>query len=423
MTTDLRHVLDFVRRLLRNHPESELRRRLAAKRQSSGLRFPTAYRVSPENLDRCWHALERFSVHRELLADAQTVSQLKSYVRSIENFIGTVKVPVGIAGPLRVNGLFAQGDYLVPLATTEAALVASYHRGAQLITEAGGCTAMLLNEGLSRSPAFVFHGLVESGQFVVWATSQVGVFKELAERTTRHGSLIDMRVAVEGNHVYLIFEYTTGDASGQNMATLATDAIYDYITQHSPVKPVYSCLEGNMSGDKKASFESYLMVRGRKVSAEVRAPPELVRRRLHTTPQQMVAHWSVSAMGGVQSGTVGVEAHYANALAALYIACGQDAACVAESAVGVTRFQVDSQGNLYAAVTMPNIMVGTVGGGTHLPSQRLCLEILGLVGPGRAAAFAEVCAALCLAGELSIAGALCAGRFCRAHRVLGRARK
>jgi hydroxymethylglutaryl-CoA reductase (NADPH) len=128
-------------------------------------------------------------------------------------------------------------------------------------------------------------------------------------------------------------------------------------------------------------------------------------------------------MGGVQSGTVGVEAHYANALAALYIACGQDVACVAESAVGITRFEVDSDGNLYAAVTLPNIMVGSVGGGTALPSQKACLDILGVAGPGKAAAFAELCAALCLAGELSIAGALCGGSFCRAHRVLGRTRK
>jgi len=128
-------------------------------------------------------------------------------------------------------------------------------------------------------------------------------------------------------------------------------------------------------------------------------------------------------MGGVLSGTIGVQGHYANGLAALYIACGQDAACVSESAVGVTRFELGDDGSLYAAVTMPNLIVGTVGGGTGLPSQRACLELLGLAGPGNAQALAEVCAAVSLAGELSIIGALAAGHFTRAHRQLARGTK
>ena len=134
----------------------------------------------------------------------------------------------------------------------------------------------------------------------------------------------------------------------------------------------------------------------------------------------MADYGQISAMGGVMSGTIGVQGHYANGLAALYLACGQDAACVAESAVGVTRFEVDSRGGLYAAVTLPSLIVGTVGGGTSLPSQRACLEILGLAGSGKAQALAEVCAALALAGELSIVGALCAGEFARAHERLRR---
>jgi hydroxymethylglutaryl-CoA reductase (NADPH) len=163
-------------------------------------------------------------------------------------------------------------------------------------------------------------------------------------------------------------------------------------------------------------------VRGKKVSAEATIPAELVRKRLATTPEQMVNSWRMSAMGGVLSGTMGVHGHYANGLAALYLACGQDVACVAESAVGVTRFELTEAGDLYASVTLPNIMVGTVGGGTGLPSQRAGLEVLGLAGPGKAQALAEVCAALCLAGELSIIGAICSGSFSRAHRLLARGR-
>jgi hydroxymethylglutaryl-CoA reductase (NADPH) len=327
---------------------------------------------------------------------------------------------VGVAGPLRVNGLFAQGDYYIPLATTEAALVASYSRGAQLISEAGGCTAMLINEGMSRAPGFAFTTLEEAGVFVVWALSNLEQFKREAEGTTRHGQLIDMRITVEGNHVYLNFEFTTGDASGQNMVTIATEAICTYIQAHSPVLPRYSFIEANLSGDKKASAQSFLSVRGRKVTAEIILPTDLIAHRLRTTPAQMVNYWRMSAIGGVLSGTLGVHGHYANGLSALYIACGQDAACVAESAVGITRFEVTDRGELYAAVTLPNLTVGTVGGGTKLPSQHACLQVLGLAGPGKAAALAEVSAGLCLAGELSIIGALCAGEFAQAHRRLAR---
>ncbi|MDG2784840.1 3-hydroxy-3-methylglutaryl-CoA reductase, partial [Vibrio parahaemolyticus] len=161
-------------------------------------------------------------------------------------------------------------------------------------------------------------------------------------------------------------------------------------------------------------------VRGKKVSAEVTIPAELVEKYLHTTPESMVQFGKMTTVGGLLSGTIGVNAHYANALAALYIACGQDAACVAESAIGITRMDVDAQGNLYACVTLPNIMVGTVGGGTGLPTQKACLDILGLHGNGNAKALAEVAASLCLAGELSIVGAFCADHFSRAHHKLAR---
>ncbi|MGR5541450.1 hydroxymethylglutaryl-CoA reductase, partial [Vibrio campbellii] len=151
--------------------------------------------------------------------------------------IGTVNVPVGVAGPLRVNGLFAEGDYLVPLATTEAALVASYHRGSQLLTAAGGASAMLLNEGVTRTPGFAFYNLAEAGQFVAWAVTQYAQFKQIAESTTSHGKLKDININIEGNHVYLVFEYLTGDASGQNMVTIATNAVFEFIMHNSPIEP------------------------------------------------------------------------------------------------------------------------------------------------------------------------------------------
>ena len=358
---------------------------------------------------------------RAHLLDPQTLQQRDLYRRHVEHFLGTVKVPVGVVGPLRVNGRFARGEYLVPMATTEAALVASYHRGARLLTEAGGCTAALLSEGVSRVPGFAFRDLHEAGRFVAWVGGQLEEFRRRAESTTRHGRLTDLRIAVEGNHVYLAFEFTTGDACGQNMVTLATEAICDYIRAHSPVAPRFWFLEANLSGDKKASHRSLILGRGRTVCAEALLPGPLLKRRLRTTPAAMADYWPISVLGGVLGGAVGSHGHYANGMAALYLATGQDVACVAESAVGVTRLEL-SGGDLYASVTLPNVMVGTVGGGTALPSQHACLELLGLAGPGKARALAEVCAALCLAGELSLVAALCSGDFARAHRLLARGR-
>ncbi len=379
---------------------------------------PSPY-LTEKNLVRRWGKLDNDALQAELL-DPHTQAQSHVYEKNIEHFIGTVKVPVGLAGPLRVNGLFANDDYLVPLATTEAALVASYNRGAQLLTASGGASAMLLNEGVTRTPAFAFYGLTEAGQFVAWAVTQYDTFKQLAEATTSHGKLSDINISIEGNHVYLVFEFLTGDASGQNMVTIATNAIFEFIMDNSPITPENAYLDGNLSGDKKASSQSLRSVRGKKVTAEVHIPADLVKKYLHTTPEKMMQFTQMSTVGATLSGTIGINAHYANALAALYIACGQDAACVAESAIGMTRIEVDRNGDLYASVTLPNLMVGTVGGGTGLPSQKACLELMGLHGSGKSQALAEVCATLCLAGELSIVGAFCAGHFSRAHHKLAR---
>jgi len=413
---------DFIQRHRFNGADLEtLAQRLRAKPSPLPPRVPGGARLTVEALEKRWRLLSTPGL-RDVLADARTMAAMESYQHNIENFIGEVRLPVGLAGPLRVNGLFAQNDFYVPLATTEAALVASYSRGALAITEAGGCAALLVSEGVSRAPGFAFRNVEEAGRFVVWALTQQEAFRRVAEATTRHGHLADIRFTLEGNHVYLILDFITGSAAGQNMVTLATQAVCDYISEHTPVKPRYSFVEANLSGDKKASALSFMGVRGKKVVAEVTLPAEVVKRCLHSTPEMMVNYWCMSALGGVMSGTIGVQGHYANGLAALFIACGQDAACVAESAVGITRFERAEDGGLYAAVTLPNIIVGTVGGGTGLPSQRACLEILGLAGPDHAEALAEVCGALALAGELSIIAALSSDEFARAHRRLARGR-
>ena len=275
---------------------------------------------------------------------------------------------------------------------------------------------------MRRTPGFAFKTVKDAGLFAIWCIDQRQALSDAAASTTQHGELIDLSIAIEGNHLYLILDYTTGDASGQNMITIATQAICEHIVSNAPITPEFFCVEANLAGDKKATAHSFVTVRGKKVTAEVKLPTDLIKARLNTTPEQMEKYWRISSLGAVQSGSIGMQGHFANALTALYIATGQDPACVAESSVGITRFELTEGGALYAAVTLPSIVVGTVGGGTALPTQRACLEILGMAGEGKARGLAELCGALALAGEISIAAALCSRDFTRAHRKRARGR-
>lgn len=409
-----------IRELFGDRDPAEFARRLEPRQDDPPPHPPRSRTIDAETTNARWDALGLPAGAREELLGADPVERLAVYERNIENFLGTARLPIGVAGPLCVNGLFAEGYYYVPLATTEAALVASYSRGSQIITASGGCRAIVLNEGVSRAPGFAFRDLAEAGQFVVWATGRFEELKQVAEATTKHGKLVDLDITIDANKVYMRFEMNPGDASGQNMVTFATEAVRQHIVRESPVKPQYSFVEANMSGDKKATAQALQSVRGRKVCADVTVSARLVEERLHTTPERIADYWRMSVVGGIFSGAIGHQGHYANGLAALYIATGQDAACVAETAAGVTRFETTPEGDLYCSVTLPNVMIGTVGGGTGLPTQQACLEILGLAGPGKARAFAELCGGLALAGELSIIASLCSGDFVHAHRSLAR---
>ena len=353
------------------------------------------------------------------LADASVLAEAETYSGNVENMIGMLRMPIGVTGPLRVNGFHAKGDYVVPLATTEAALVASYARGADVITRSGGATAALLSEGVVRSPAFVFADLVQAGSFVAWVVANGAMLREAAEATTGHGRLESIDPFVDNDVVFLVCRYTTGDAAGQNMVTIATEAMCRAIVDACPIVARHWFVEGNFSGDKKASYLGLLMGRGRKVSASVVIPKDIVRRCLRVDVERMLDYARVAQLGAMLSGQIGAQGHYANGLAAMYLATGQDAACVAESAVGFTRME-NRGGDLFMSVTMPNLLVGSVGGGTSLPSQSAALSLMGLKGTGHAAALAEVTASLCLAGEISIMAAIAAGEFTRAHQRLAR---
>lgn len=380
-------------------------------------------RASASSLSRLWERLSETnassSTAKAILADDASEQAAAVYAKNIENFAGTVKVPLGVAGPLRINGLHAHGDFFIPLATTEAALVASYARGAHVVTKSGGISAAMLSEGVLRSPAFVFANLLEAGQFIDWVASNEDALKRAAESTTRHGKLISLEPYMDGEIVFLLCRYTTGEASGQNMVTIATDAMCRFIIDAVPLKPRHWYIEGNFSGDKKASFLGLLTGRGRKVTASVVLAKRDVEKYLRTTPAAMLEYARVADLGARLNGQIGAQGHYANGLAAFYIATGQDAACVAESAVGSTRME-DRDGDLFMSVTMPNILVGTVGGGTSLPSQSAAMSLLGVSGDGSASAVAEIVASLCLCGEISIMAAISSGQFTHAHHKLAR---
>ena len=403
--------VDTYRRRLRPCPPADrpLKERVPAGNDHTGA-----------GLARRQQWLRQRGVSLDALAGRAAAPRPETLAGNIENLVGFSQVPVGVIGPLRVNGTEANGDFYVPLATTEGALVASCHRGAYVLSQAGGATVICLTEAVTRAPCFVFERMVDACLFLEFVIGRAPGFQSLVSEGSSHCALVDFRTTLVGRTLYLGLEYQTGDAARQNMVTLATDAICRSLVEQSPVKPRRWYVEGNMSGDKKATMLSFLTARGKKATAEAVIPARLLHRTLHVTPAEFVDYGHVATLGGALSGSIGVQGHYANPLAALFIACGQDVACVSEAAIGMTDMAVTDDGGLYLCVSLPNLIVGTVGGGTHLPTARECLDMLGCSGENSARRFAEICAATVLAGELSIIGALAAGEFASAHARYGR---
>lgn len=348
------------------------------------------------------------------------MESLDSLKGNIENYIGMTMVPTGVIGPVLVRGSSANGEYFVPLATSEGALVASYHRGAKACYEAGGISAVCVGQGVQRSPMFIFEDVLSCSAFTQWVVQNQVEFKSITSTKSNYAELKRTSVNIEGNAVTLTLEFSTGDAAGQNMVTICTDAICNYILESSPEVPIAWYVEGNFSGDKKATAQSLTGVRGKKVVAEVKIPADIVKSVLKSTPQNIARYWHHSTMNVIQSGAIGSHGHYANGLAALFLATGQDVACVSEASIGITRMSVLENGDLYVSVTLPNLIVGTVGGGTSLPTQLECLKMMDCHGPGNAVKYAEICGAVVLSGEISIAAALAEGHFTSAHEKLGR---
>ena len=340
---------------------------------------------------------------------------------NIENFIGVAQVPVGIAGPLLIHGEHAAGEFYVPLATTEGALVASYNRGMRVIHESGGARVTVSADHMQRSPVFLFDSARSARDFGTWVNENLSEIRKVAEATTSVGKLESVTQFAVGPLLYLRFDYSTGDAAGQNMVSKATLAACQWITENNPAHPEF-ILSGNIDTDKKHSQINMLMGRGKRVIAEVTTPRAVLEELLGVTPEKLFRARQISQAGAFMVGSANNGAHAANGLTALYLATGQDVANVSESHGGLLYTQLLDSGDYYWSITLPSVIVATRGGGTGLPTQIECLLLLDCVGNDKALKLAEIAAATVLAGEISLASAVIAGDWVTGHENLGRNR-
>lgn len=340
---------------------------------------------------------------------------------NIENFIGVAQVPIGLAGPLLVNGEHAEGEYYVPLATTEGTLVASYNRGMKLLNESGGVLVTVVDDAMQRAPAFVFKDARDARTFGDWIRVNFASIKSRTDATSAVGRLRDIQQFPAGKFVYLRFNYTTGDAAGQNMVGKATKAACDWIMTVYPGIERYQ-LEGSMATDKKTSFVNTLHTRGKRVVAEAWLSGYHLRKIMNVSIEQLFEARLTSQLGGYMAGVNNNGAHSANGITAMFIACGQDVANVAESSAAIVYAEITPDDTYYFSVTIPSLIVATHGGGTALPTQRECLEMLDCFGRGKVHKFAEIVAATALCGELSLGAAAIAGDWVSSHERLGRNR-
>jgi hydroxymethylglutaryl-CoA reductase (NADPH) len=339
---------------------------------------------------------------------------------NIENPVGAAQMPLGVAGPLLIHGTDAQGVFYVPLATTEGALVRSYERGMVALTRAGGVTTRVYLDENRVSPVFLFDNVDQAYQFAITLPDQFEAIRAEAEATTRHGKLHRIECHAIGREVIVNFCYFTGDAQGMNMIVKATEQACRWIMDQCNALHFY--VFSGFSSEKRASGSLLAGGKGKKVTAGALLPRHIVNSYLHVTPERLLKMRQHTMLGHLQANAIGYNGQLANGLAAIFIACGQDVANIVNSAVGITNFELDHNGDLYASVTLPSLTVATVGGGTALGTSRECLEILGCAGSGKAGKFAEIICATLLAGELSMGAAIASGEFVAAHETYGRNR-
>ena len=380
-------------------------------------RFKEAYAPEALNGRLKFLSAETGAVLKHVRETSQDAAQWRG---NIENPIGVAQMPLGVAGPIQVNGEHAQGRFYVPLATTEGALVRSYERGMVTLTRCGGVDVRLQGKGNEMAPCFFFDTVTAAHAFANAVPQHLEQLAAACDTTTKHGILTNVLPKVTGRTVQLIFRYQTGDAQGMNMICKATEACCRYL-QEAGLAGEYHIFSG-LSGEKHTSGYLLNAGKGRQAVAGASIPARWCRAYLHVEPQQMVDLWSQTMVGQVRAGTLGYHGHLANGLTALFIATGQDVANVVNASLGMTRFEMTRNGDLYASLTLSALTVATVGGGVSLGTSQECLHLMGCYGSGKAGKFAEIITATLLAGELSFAAAIAGGEFVDAHEQYGRNR-
>jgi NADP-dependent 3-hydroxy-3-methylglutaryl-CoA reductase len=349
-----------------------------------------------------------------------------SLVSNIEALIGSVEIPLGIAGPLLVRGQHSNGLYYAPMATSEGALVASATRGATAISRSGGVRARVLEQRMLRVPVFTLNTMENAFFFAEWVKDHQQEIREVVSRYSNYAHLRELHAQVIGHSAHIHFVYETGDAAGQNMTTTCTWQACQWIMkrmqQFEQVEFENFLIEANLSNDKKVTWQSYLKGRGIRVIAETLLTAEHCKRVLKVEPEQLMQSYHTFIAGSVAAGMVGININVANVIAAMFTATGQDIACVHESSLAQLHMELTADGDVYATMTLPSMVIGTVGGGTNLPQQKECLAMLGCAGPGKAHKLAEIIASWCLALDLSTLSAIASDQFARAHEKLGRNR-
>ncbi|AHG91832.1 hydroxymethylglutaryl-coenzyme A reductase [Gemmatirosa kalamazoonensis] len=339
-----------------------------------------------------------------------------------ELFSGVAQIPLGFAGPLHVDGEHATGEFVIPLATTEGTLVASYNRGMQLVNASGGVRCTVVADAMQRAPVFVFGDARRARDFVRWVHEHVDRIREEAEGTSSVAKLQDIDAYMANKFAFLRFNYTTGDAAGQNMVGRATFAACSWLLDNYPEPVDRFYLESNFATDKKASHVNIMRTRGKRVTAEVTVPRAVLIERMRVEPETLVHHYGVANVGALLSGANNNGLHSANAITAMFIATGQDVANVAESSAGVVYAELTAARDLYMSITIPSLIVATHGGGTKLPTQQECLRVLGCATRGTVNKLAEIIAGVVLAGELSLASAISSSDWVSSHERYGRNR-
>ena len=348
-----------------------------------------------------------------------TIDMTETAKKNIENQIGTIQVPVGVVGPLIINNDDKTIETYAPLATTEGALLASVNRGCSVIRRSNGCNVSITDNQMTRAPVIKTKNVTEAKKLKQWIKDNFEKIKEIAESTTNHGKLIKIDpIAIVGRLVYPRFCYQTGDSMGMNMVTIATQESINFIEKELGVDAI--ALSSNFCVDKKASALNLVEGRGKSIIAEVNVPKEVVEKTLKTTAEAIVeVNTAKNLVGSAIAGSYGFNAHYANMVAAIFLACGQDPAHVVEGSLGITTAECDN-GDLYFSITLPDLPVATVGGGTRMETATESLNLMNVKGSDKVEDFASIVASVVLAGELSLVSALAAGHLAKAHKELGR---